>query len=170
MTEVVTSWLVCFIIGLAALFFPRPTKLLFCRIGRTIWRIVTFGLTDMRWFYREDGGHTLFRVFGALCAATSAAILTFSITSISKPTSFGAVLQARRHLERIYGKTSRYRFNAQRSENTIDPKTPMTGYCLVHYDYDGRKGTLKGIWTTNQCFEFHEFTRNTAQPPGRPNR
>jgi hypothetical protein len=42
-----------FLVGLACIVFAQKIGVGFCRLGKSIWKITTFGLTDMHWFYRE---------------------------------------------------------------------------------------------------------------------
>jgi hypothetical protein len=52
------------ILGTLFAVFPRRSGLIFSTIGRWTWRIGTFGLTDMRWFYPDDRKPNTMRLLG----------------------------------------------------------------------------------------------------------
>ncbi len=58
-------------IGVSFIIFSHKIGIYFCRIGKLIWRIGTLGLTDMRWFYREERAPFTFRIMGVVITLTS---------------------------------------------------------------------------------------------------
>ncbi len=42
-----------FLVGLACVVLAQKIGVGFCRLGKSIWKIITFVIKDMHWFYRE---------------------------------------------------------------------------------------------------------------------
>ena len=52
------------LIGIVLIRWNRPLAIGFCRIGKAIWRVGTFGLTDMGWIYDENTAPKAFKLLG----------------------------------------------------------------------------------------------------------
>jgi len=66
-----------FFAGLITYRFATVIGSMFCRIGKKVWRICTFGLTDMAVFYPEEKAGRIFRLMGGgmMVAACISSIL-----------------------------------------------------------------------------------------------
>jgi hypothetical protein len=80
--------------GIACFVFPKQTGVGFCRLGRRIWKLTTFGLTDMRWFYPEDKAPSLFRLSGIFVILLGVWLVIVSALSFFGPGSFYAMREA----------------------------------------------------------------------------
>lgn len=163
--------LVIVFMGLLFILFPQQIGLGFCRLGKAIWSHGTFGLTDMRWLYPENEAPRMFRSMGIIMLLGGSIFCVVWFGLGSGPNDFTAIRQAREYLKSEYGK-SPGGWSLSSRENTIDPKNPTSGYCMVDYRYAGHSGTLKAIWTTNNCFAFknchingHQDTAPSICPP-----
>ena len=143
-----------FVLGLSIAFFPRHIYKGFCKLGKSIWRTSTFGLTDMSIFYPENKEPIFIRLFGIMISIIGVIFLSIWLYFGVGPNSFNAMRQASGYLKSKYGNSSSYAFSS--SENTIDSKNPLDGYCLIKYKYAGHTGTLRAKWTKNRCFIFEE--------------
>jgi len=56
----------------------------FCKVGRAIWKVGTFGLTDMKAFYQEAHARIVFRIFGVVLVVGS---LVFACISVYRTLS-----------------------------------------------------------------------------------
>ena len=74
-TQQILGSVACFLIGLTLIVFAKRIGLGFCRVGKVIWKMMTFGLTDMHWFYREESAPTTFRVMGVILMGISILLL-----------------------------------------------------------------------------------------------
>ena len=135
--------------GISALLYQTEAGLLFCRIGKWTWRISTFGLTDMRWFYPEDRARRIGLKLGLMFCLFGICFGTFSLMSLSGPNSFAAMRQAQDYLKKSYGASSNgYSFSCR--------SVPGAGNdVIVHYEYSGKVGDLRGSWDGSQ-YKFSE--------------
>jgi multisubunit Na+/H+ antiporter MnhG subunit len=53
----------------------------FCKLGKTIWKVGTFGMTDMKTFYQEAHAKIVFEIFGILFVTGSVLFACFSVYS-----------------------------------------------------------------------------------------
>ena len=126
--------------GIALIRYSKQAGIWFCRIGKANWKISTFGLTDMHWFYNEERAPRSMRTMGIVLCLIGILTAAYSIVSLSGPNSFAAMRQAQGYLEKTYGESSKgYSFSC----NAI-PNEPNG--VIVHYKYSGKQGDLHASW------------------------
>jgi hypothetical protein len=128
------------IFGLIVAVYSQQAGLLFCKAGKAIWKISTFGLTDMHWFYPEDKAPRVMRQTGICFCLIGMVFVALSIYSLSGPNSFAAMSQAQDYLEKTYGDSQDgYSFSCHAIPNE-------TNGVIVHYEYSGKTGNLHASW------------------------
>lgn len=145
------------LIGLAFAIFPVQSGTLFCRLGKTIWRIQTFGLTDMHWFYREDKVGPVARRIGIVFVLFGLIFGGFAIASFCGPNLLAAMREAENFLHAKHGSSHQWRLSCKSSpdgQNAVD----------VEYRYSGARGVLHGTWTGTN-YRFTEIPDNTRRAP-----
>ncbi len=155
MDSIVIVPIVFFVFGVLSVIFPERLGIGFCRLGKTIWKIGTFGFTDMRWFYPEDKAPRIFRTLGILFIVVSLPFFAFWFGVGSGPNSFTAMNQAKSYLRSHFGKSSTWSISTR--ENTINSEDPTVGHCLIEFEYAGHSGVLRGTWTTDERFVFEKY-------------
>ena len=127
-------------LGILFAIFPNQSGLIFCRLGKATWRISTFGLTDMHWFYREDKVPRSMRRIGIGFILMGVLFTTLIIFSFCGPNSLAAMREAGDFLKTSYGPSS--------GGCSLSCKSLPDGSndVVVHYKYAGRKGDLHGVW------------------------
>ena len=121
----------------------------FCRSGRTLWKTTTFGLTDMKWFYREENSPFVFRCVGT--AFLVGGILFAIIVSVSLvgPGSFFAMREADAFLKEKYPDAG-----GAMKLSGIKQTDDATRVKII-YRYGGRSGVLRAEWDGNG-YRFRE--------------
>lgn len=125
--------------GLACVLWPQKIGVSFCRIGKAIWRVITFGLTDMRWFYSEERSPTAFRSMGVALILLSIPLGVIAVKSISGPGSFDAMRECRGYLHERYGTTNNWQVSTHAAPSRKEDY-------LVVYHYGEHTGTLFATW------------------------
>lgn len=135
------------VLGVLALVFSQQAGLFFCRMGKASWRMSTFGLTDMRWFYREERASNTGRRLGLLLCIMGFFWGAIAVLALSGPNSFAAMSQAQSFLKGKYGGSLGYSFTCK---TTADPRN-----LIVHYKYGGKEGDLVATWD-GKAYQFAE--------------
>ena len=130
--------LVLMTLGVTLAIYSKQAGVGFCRLGKTIWRINTFGLTDMRWFYSEERAPRTMRLMGIVLCLMGIMASILSYLSLSGPNSFAAMRQANNYLSTAYGK--------QGGETSFSCTTSGANDVIVRYRYGQRQGNLRGSW------------------------
>ncbi len=68
-----------FLIGVVFFVYAEWIGKLFCKLGKLIWRLGTFGLTDMNMFYQDAHAKIVFKMFGVLFMIGAIVFAAFSI-------------------------------------------------------------------------------------------
>jgi hypothetical protein len=132
---------ICLLIsGIFALIYRQQAGLLFCRVGKAIWRVSTFGLTDMHWFYPEDRAPRIGVQLGLILCLFGIIFGSFSTLSLSGPNSFAAMYQAQTYLKKTYGDSNDgYSLSSKAIPGAAND-------VIVHYEYSGKVGNLRASW------------------------
>jgi hypothetical protein len=149
--------LLLIIAGILCLIFQRPIGIAFCRLGKGIWKVSTFGFTDMRWFYPEDKAPGIFRIFGIALVLFGMVLLTIGILSFSGPGTLYAMREARGHLENVYG------IHGGEWSVSASKQDPDAMVVSVSYRYGSESGRLRGEWDG----EKYVFTKDDGGPTNR---
>lgn len=124
--------------GAVLTFYSQKAGIAFCRLGKANWKMTTFGLTDMHWFYPEDKAPRTMKLMGVVLCIIGVLIALLSYISLHGPNSFAAMRQADGYLIGIYGKAS--------GETSFTCATSSTEDTVVHYQYGDQKGNLRATW------------------------
>jgi hypothetical protein len=108
-------------------------------MSKLTWQKATFGLTDMRWFYREDQAPRIFRLVGALFLFLGIAFLSGVLLSFAGPGSLYAMREASNYLQQTYGSAGQQSLSATKE---IDDATIVR----ITYRHGDRSGELKARW------------------------
>ena len=71
-----------FILGSLLIWNASDLARVFCGMGKRIWKIGTFGKTDMAVFYQEKGARSAFKGFGVILIAWSVMMVGFGIHAV----------------------------------------------------------------------------------------
>ncbi len=160
MGELVLSF-VMLAIGIVGLARPRKVGIAFCRLGKATWRLGTFGLTDMRFFYPENQAQRIGRGIGAFGVFIGISFGAFATLSLHGPGMFAAIRQSRIYLEKTYGPSDG---NWSLSANI--GAWGDTDY-VVEYRFADHHGNLNAHWTGKE-YVISEIVspadKNIAQP------
>jgi hypothetical protein len=128
------------VLGILALIYRRQAGLLFCRLGKATWRISTFGLTDMHWFYPEDRAMRTGLLLGLTLCLFGVIFGSASVLSLSGPNSFAAMYQAEAYLKKTYG--------ASNDIHSLSSKVVLgsTNDVIIHYESSQKAGNLRASW------------------------
>ena len=121
------------LIGLLMTFFPDQFGLVFCRLGKMIWKFGTLGLTDMRWFYPEDKAPATFRRMGPFFILIGIIFAGIVLLSFSGPNPFALSREIEIYLHEKYGPSEYSNINFQTS---TEPEN------IINYRYNGNTGQL----------------------------
>jgi hypothetical protein len=137
------------LLGSAFLIYSQKIGVGFCKFAKWSWKKATLGLTDMRWFYQEEGAPGVFRALGAFLVLGGIAFLIFVSLSFFGPGSLFAMREAANYLEEKYedcrGGLS---ISAQKEgENAT--------FVRISYRCGDRSGNLKGQWDGKR-YQFTE--------------
>jgi len=143
-------------LGLAMVIYPEQLGRGFCKLGKAIWKVSTFGLTDMRWFYPEDKAPKIFRLMGVFWILFGVIFLCFIGVSFFGPNSFAAMREAKIYLKDYHGASATgWSFSASegdQGENSV----------IVRYRYGEHTGSLLGIWNGDK-YEFAKQSHEAEQ-------
>ena len=141
--------------GIFCLIWPRQIGVAFCHLGKASWRVSTFGLTDMRWFYPEEKAPKIFRSFGMALILFGVIWGIIAIVSVSGPGAFAAMRESRGYLKEQYGAVSSYNLSAHAAPSG-------NGDYVVIYRYGQRNGNLHATWKGDH-YVFSETKEPNAQ-------
>ena len=143
-------------LGIVCLFRPKQVGLAFCCLGKTIWRVSTFGLTDMRWFYPEDKAPRIMRMLGIMLILAGIISGVIAVLSVSGPGAFAALHESRVYLSE--------RFGSPRDRSNMSATSAATedGAYLVTYRYGQHSGVLHASWEQN-----HYMFTEVENPPNK---
>jgi hypothetical protein len=128
------------VLGIVMAIFSKQVGIVFCRLGKAIWKILTFGLTDMHWFYNEERAPRTMQRLGMVLCVIGFVFAGYSIVSLSGPNSFAAMRQAQSYLKKTYGDSiNGYSFSCNSIPNEANG-------VIVHYKYSGKQGDLHASW------------------------
>jgi hypothetical protein len=131
---------VCLIFaGILGVIYRERAGLIFCKVGKAIWKISTLGLTDMHWFYPEEKARRIGLQLGLMLCFFGFIFGATSLASFSGPGSFAAMYQAEGYLKNRYGDSSEYSFSSRAVPDKASDE-------IVHYEYSGKKGNLRASW------------------------
>ena len=129
------------LIGVISLLFPEKVGIGFCKFGKLFWRIVTFWLTDMRWFYKEEKAPKTFHKLGYIFTILGVFHLGLIVYSYFGPNYLALSRETQAYLRNMY-------VSLKESYNIsipIDSKQEK----VIHYRYNGVSGTLIGEWSVD---------------------
>lgn len=149
MTLFLISSIVCILLGGLCLLFPRQIGVGFCRAGKRFWKTVTFGFTDMRWFYTEDNAPLTFRLVGAGALAVGVTTLSFWVLSFFGPGVLCAMREASNYLKQTHGSSAGYQ------SIVVNEETDDSSIVRVTYSHGEKSGELRGEWN-GQKYLFNE--------------
>ena len=148
-------------LGLAMVIYPGQLGRGFCKLGKATWKVSTFGLTDMRWFYPEDKAPKIFRLMGIFWILFGVIFLSIIGVSYFGPNGFAAMREAKIYLKEHHGDSSTgWSFSFSEGDQGMDS-------VIVRYRYGEHSGSLMGIWNGDQ-YEFVEQIQK-AEQGGAPN-
>ena len=141
-------------LGILLTFFRERSAVLFCRLGKAIWRHSTFGLTDMGSFYKEENARKVFRLMGPLFLCIGLLFSWFCYLSFSGPGAFCAMREARTYLESQYGNSATWSVSSQLEspDGSVD----------LSYRYASRVGRLHATWQKDH-YVFSEIVSNSSK-------
>jgi hypothetical protein len=132
---------ICLLVsGVLALIYRQQAGLLFCRVGKAIWRVSTFGISDMHWFYPEDKSPRIGLLLGLMLCFFGITFGSISVMSFSGPNSFAAMYQAEDYLKKTYGDSKDgYSLSCHAAPDKANDE-------IVHYTYSAKTGNLRASW------------------------
>jgi hypothetical protein len=137
------------IVGAIMLIFAKPVGVAFCKLGKALWKAMTFGMTDLAFLYREDKAPMTMRLIGGAFIVFGIMFLATSGFPFKGPNKFKAMSEAKSYLDTSYGRSSdEWSFS---TKNATDDSTILD----VTYDVGQRSGVLHAEWTGDH-YKFTE--------------
>ncbi len=146
--------IIIIIVGISMITFPTQLGVGFCKLGKTIWKLSTLGLTDMRWFYQEDKAPIIFRRLGVVSILVGVIFSVITIVSFFGPNSFAAMREVRQYLEEKYGQSeTSWSLSCQSKDNSENS-------VHVYYRNDEVEGCLIGVWNGSKYLFTEEVEKS----------
>lgn len=150
MTEFLIFSPILLIAGVLCLKYPRQIGIAFCRLGKAIWRVGTFGITDMAFFYPEAKAPRVFKTAGIMLIIFSIPFGVIGVLSLSGPGELDAMRECSGYLKSTYGATNKdWELSARSADTGLDDY-------FIDYRYDDHKGTLRATWKSDHYIFIEE--------------
>jgi hypothetical protein len=138
-------------LGFLFTFHREKAVIWFCRLGKTVWRHSTFGLTDMAYFYQEERAKKTFRLLGPIFLCCGLMLCWFSYLSFSGPGTFAAMRESRSFLASKYEDAWTWKASASTAADD--------GSVDIDYQYGTHIGKLHAVWVKDH-YIFAEIPAN----------
>ena len=131
------------------LIFAKPVGAAFCKFGKATWKVGTFGMTDMAFFYPEDKAPRIIRLVGGAFVVFGIMFLVLAGFPFKGPGQFKAMSEAKDYLNTTYGDSSGSWKFSSKSESSDDTVV------RVDYSFGPHSGSLVGEWSVDH-YKFSE--------------
>jgi len=140
------------VVGIIMLIFAKPVGIVFCRLGKAIWKHATFGLTDMAFFYPEDRAPMMMRLVGGGFLVFGIIFVFLTMFPLKGPNQFKAMYEAEGYLSHAYG-SSNGSWSLQAKRELAD-----NSVVVINYRFGQHSGKLRGEWT-GESYKFTEIPK-----------
>jgi hypothetical protein len=135
-------------IGVVMLIFAKQVGLAFTKIGKAIWKTLTFGANDMGFLYSEKRAPIVMRIVGGGLIILGLPIVLSTGWTFKGPNQYKAMYEAEKYLASKYGSSNELELSTM-NRTTDNEKLDL------NYKIDEHTGVLHAVWL-GEKYQFEE--------------